>query len=56
MAALKPRLFGLGSVSQLAEGEESFSPLTAETVSSKLAELTLSSWGFVGWWSGCPVQ
>lgn len=56
MAALEPRLFGEGSVSQLAEGGESFSPSSAKAVSSKLAEPPNTSWGFVGWWSGCPVQ
>lgn len=56
MAALEPRLFGRGSVSQLAEEGESFSSSTAETVSSKLAEPPHSSWGFVGCWSGCPLQ
>lgn len=33
-----------------------FFPSTAETVSSKLAEPPQSSWGFVGWRRGCPVQ
>lgn len=55
MAALEPRLFGCGSVSQLAEGE-SYLHSTVEPVSSKLVEPPHNSWGFVGYWSGYAVQ